>query len=92
VLSLPPLMGKARASRSARELFGKSRGVNLLAPRAVFLFGARDVWFVVGPAGVPLRRRLELHDGGRLPGALDHRLRRRAGRRARRWCARSATG
>jgi hypothetical protein len=41
-------MGKAKASRSARELFAKSRGVNLLAAARVFLFGARDVWFVVG--------------------------------------------
>jgi hypothetical protein len=48
VLSLPPLMGKAKASRSAKELFAKSRGVNLLAAARVFLFGARDVWFVVG--------------------------------------------
>ena len=31
-----------------RELFGKSRGVNLLAAARMFLFGARDVWFVVG--------------------------------------------
>ncbi|OYY10425.1 MAG: MFS transporter, partial [Rhizobiales bacterium 35-68-8] len=37
-----------RASASARELFGKSRGVNLLAAARVALFGARDVWFVVG--------------------------------------------
>jgi predicted MFS family arabinose efflux permease len=48
VLSLPPLMGKAKASKSAKELFAKSRGVNLLAGARVFLFGARDVWFVVG--------------------------------------------
>jgi predicted MFS family arabinose efflux permease len=48
VLSLPPLMGKAKASKSARELFAKSRGINLLAAARVFLFGARDVWFVVG--------------------------------------------
>ena len=34
--------------RSIRELFGKSRGVNLLAAARIFLFGARDVWFVVG--------------------------------------------
>ena len=47
VLSLPPLMGRARASKSARELFAKARGVNLLAGARVFLFGARDVWFVV---------------------------------------------
>jgi MFS family permease len=45
---VPPLMGKGRASRSARELFAKSRGINLLAVARVALFGARDVWFVVG--------------------------------------------
>ena len=45
---VPPLMGKAKASRSARELFAKSRGINLLAAARVLLFGARDVWFVVG--------------------------------------------
>jgi MFS family permease len=48
VWSLPPMMGKSKASSSARELFGKSRGVNLLAAARIFLFGARDVWFVVG--------------------------------------------
>jgi MFS family permease len=48
LLSLPALQGKAKASRSARELFGKSRGVNLLALARIGLFGARDVWFVVG--------------------------------------------
>lgn len=46
--ALPPMMGRAKASRSARELFAKSAGVNLLAGARVFLFGARDVWFVVG--------------------------------------------
>jgi MFS family permease len=48
VLSLPPFMGRAKASKSAKELFAKNRGVNLLAGARVFLFGARDVWFVVG--------------------------------------------
>jgi MFS family permease len=48
VLSLPPMMGRARASKSAKELFAKNAGVNLLAAARVFLFGARDVWFVVG--------------------------------------------
>jgi hypothetical protein len=48
VFALPPMMGKAKASRSARELFAKTRGINLLAAARVFLFGARDVWFVVG--------------------------------------------
>jgi MFS family permease len=45
---VPPLMGKSRASKSARELFAKNRGINLLAAARVLLFGARDVWFVVG--------------------------------------------
>jgi predicted MFS family arabinose efflux permease len=48
VVALPPMMGKSKASASARELFGKSRGVNLLAAARIFLFGARDIWFVVG--------------------------------------------
>lgn len=46
--SLPREMGRAKASKSARELFAKSRGVNLLALARIALFGARDVWFVVG--------------------------------------------
>jgi predicted MFS family arabinose efflux permease len=45
---VPPLMGKSRASKSARELFAKNRAINLLAAARVMLFGARDVWFVVG--------------------------------------------
>ena len=48
VWSLPAMMGKAKASKSFKELFGKSRAINLLAGARVFLFGARDVWFVVG--------------------------------------------
>ena len=45
---VPPLMGKSHASKSAKELFAKNRGINLLAAARVMLFGARDVWFVVG--------------------------------------------
>jgi predicted MFS family arabinose efflux permease len=45
---LPRALGKAKASKSAKELFAKSRGVNLLAAARIFMFGARDVWFVVG--------------------------------------------
>ena len=48
LISLPRELGKAKASKSVKELFAKSRGVNLLAAARVFLFGARDVWFVVG--------------------------------------------
>jgi predicted MFS family arabinose efflux permease len=45
---LPHALGKAKSSKSIKELFGKSRGVNLLAAARIFMFGARDVWFVVG--------------------------------------------
>ena len=48
IFSLPPMMGKSRASRSARELFAKDPSINILAVARVALFGARDVWFVVG--------------------------------------------
>lgn len=45
---LPSELGKAKSSKTMKELFGKSRGVNLLAAARIFMFGARDVWFVVG--------------------------------------------
>ena len=47
-LALPSMMGKAKASGSAKELFAKNPGINALAAARVMLFGARDVWFVVG--------------------------------------------
>jgi predicted MFS family arabinose efflux permease len=47
-LSLPRELGKAKASKSFRELFAKNRGVNILAAARIFMFGSRDVWFVVG--------------------------------------------
>ena len=46
--ALPRELGKAKSSKTVRELFAKSRGVNLLAAARIFMFGARDVWFVVG--------------------------------------------
>lgn len=48
LFSLPPMMGKANPSKSAKELFAKNKGINLLATARISLFGARDVWFVVG--------------------------------------------
>jgi MFS family permease len=48
VSSLPAMMGKSKASKSAKELFAKNAGINALAAARVVLFGARDVWFVVG--------------------------------------------
>jgi predicted MFS family arabinose efflux permease len=46
--SLPAQLGKAKSSKTVKELFAKSPGVNLLAGARIFMFGARDVWFVVG--------------------------------------------
>jgi predicted MFS family arabinose efflux permease len=48
LLSLPRQLGKAKSSTTIREFFAKSRGVNLLAFARIFMFGAREVWFVVG--------------------------------------------
>lgn len=40
-------LGKARAKPKFRELLSKSRTINVLSAARMFLFGARDVWFVV---------------------------------------------
>ena len=40
-------LGKANAKPKFREVFSKSRAINLLSAARMFLFGARDVWFVV---------------------------------------------
>ena len=48
VASLPRTLGNAKASKSFRELFAKTRAINLMAAARIFLFGSRDVWFVVG--------------------------------------------
>ncbi|MEY4082830.1 MAG: organoarsenical effux transporter ArsJ, partial [Pseudomonadota bacterium] len=48
LVSLPRLMGQRKASASAKEFFSKGGALNLLSAGRVFLFGARDVWFVVG--------------------------------------------
>ncbi len=40
-------LGKAKAKPKFRELLSKSRAINLLSAARMFLFGARDVWFVV---------------------------------------------
>lgn len=48
VLALPRMFGKAKNASRLRELFAKTRAINLLAAARIALFGARDVWFVVG--------------------------------------------
>jgi hypothetical protein len=45
---LPHDLGRGKAARSLQELMAKSTAVNLLAAARILLFGARDVWFVVG--------------------------------------------
>ncbi len=40
-------LGKAKSKPKFRELLSKSRAINLLSAARMFLFGARDVWFVV---------------------------------------------
>ena len=40
-------LGKAKSKPKFRDIFSKSRAVNLLSAARLFLFGARDVWFVV---------------------------------------------
>lgn len=40
-------LGKARQAPKFRELLSKSRAINVLSAARMFLFGARDVWFVV---------------------------------------------
>lgn len=46
--SLPREMGKAKTKAGWRELLSKSREINVLCLARFFLFGARDIWFVVG--------------------------------------------
>lgn len=40
-------LGKAKNKPKFRDLVSKSRAINLLSAARLFLFGARDVWFVV---------------------------------------------
>jgi len=45
---LPGGLGKAKTKVKFSRIFSKSRAINLLSAARFFLFGARDVWFVVG--------------------------------------------
>jgi hypothetical protein len=46
-LVLPGDIGRMKQKPSFRALFSKSTGINILSLARFFLFGARDVWFVV---------------------------------------------
>jgi MFS family permease len=41
-------LGRTNNKAKFRQMFSHNRAVNILAAARVFLFGARDVWFVVG--------------------------------------------
>lgn len=60
ILAMPPGLPKGRKGAKFSELFSKSANVNWLSAARVFLFGARDVWFVVG---IPIYFYAVLSDG-----------------------------
>jgi predicted MFS family arabinose efflux permease len=47
LLLLKQDLGRAKHRPKFRDLFSKSRAINILSAARMFLFGARDVWFVV---------------------------------------------
>lgn len=60
VLFMPSGLPKGRKGAKFSEVFSKSANVNWLSAARVFLFGARDVWFVVG---IPIYFYAVLSDG-----------------------------
>ncbi len=47
LVSLKKDLGKAKSKPKFSEIFSKSKAINHLSAARLFLFGARDVWFVV---------------------------------------------
>ena len=47
LVTLKKDLGKAKSKPKFRDLLSKSRAINILSAARLFLFGARDVWFVV---------------------------------------------
>lgn len=60
VLRMPAGLPAGRKDARFREVFSRNRNVNWLSFARVFLFGARDVWFVVG---IPIYFYAVLSDG-----------------------------
>jgi predicted MFS family arabinose efflux permease len=56
-MGLPGDLGRSKAKARFRQLLSPNRGINILSAARLFLFGARDTWFVVG---VPLFLAVEL--------------------------------
>ncbi|MBF0428582.1 MAG: organoarsenical effux MFS transporter ArsJ [Magnetococcales bacterium] len=46
--ALPGSMGMTKTKAKISQIFSNSREINLLSAARFFLFGSRDVWFVVG--------------------------------------------
>jgi hypothetical protein len=60
IVFMPSGLQKGRKGAKFSEVFSKSANVNWLSAARVFLFGARDVWFVVG---IPIYFYAVLSDG-----------------------------
>lgn len=60
MVKMPSGLPTGRKDAKFREVFSKNRNVNWLSFARVFLFGARDVWFVVG---IPIYFHSALTDG-----------------------------
>ena len=60
LIFMPSGLPKGRKGAKFSEVFSKSPNVNWLSAARVFLFGARDVWFVVG---IPIYFYAVLSDG-----------------------------
>ena len=60
LIAMPSGLPKGRKGTKFSEVFSKSPNVNWLSAARVFLFGARDVWFVVG---IPIYFYAVLSDG-----------------------------
>ncbi|PLY03990.1 MAG: MFS transporter [Desulfuromonas sp.] len=48
VIYLPAEMGRGKTKVKFSQILSKSREINLLSAARLFLFGSRDIWFVVG--------------------------------------------
>ena len=48
LIFLPREIGMAKKKTKFRAILSKSRDINLLSAARLFLFGSRDIWFVVG--------------------------------------------
>jgi predicted MFS family arabinose efflux permease len=48
MVSLPREIGMAKKKTSFSAILSKSRDINILSAARLFLFGSRDIWFVVG--------------------------------------------